>query len=361
MTSKRNGFRIATMATAASMGMLLSSCSGTSSTASSDAGGCNGNEVSVGITSSASDAPLYVAQDKGYFKDEGLSVKFVNFDSAADMVAPLGGGQLDVGAGAPSAGLYNAVSGGLDLRIVADKGSMPDNYGYMPLLVRKELYESGEITSVADLAGHKVAEPAEATATSSTLNTMLHSANMGYDDVQHEFIGFAEHPAAFQNGAIDAALTTEPSATVAEQQGSAVRLATPPEFYENQQLAVLLYSETFAADETEAAQCFMNAYLRGARVYVSAFEAGELSGKAGQEVSKMVTDATGLDPQLYEQITPNYVDPNGAVNVTSLQKDYRFFQQQGFLEASVEIGDIVDPSFARQATSELGKYNPRGS
>lgn len=358
MFSKPNALRIPVAA--ATTVLLLSACSGTGSTAAAG-GGCKGNKVSVGITSSASDAPLYIAQDKGYFKDEGLSVKFVSFDSAADMVAPLGSGQLDVGAGAPSAGLYNAVAGGLDLRIVADKGSMPDHYGYMPLLVRKDLYQSGKVTSIEDLKGLKVAEPAEATATSSTLNTMLQSAGMGYNDVKHVFIGFDDQPAAFQNGSIDAALTTEPSATVAEQQGSAVRIATPPEFYNNQQLAVLLYSETFASDESEAAQCFMNAYLRGAREYDSAFDAGKLSGKQGEQVSQIVTDATGLDPALYQQITPNYVDPDGSVNMASLQKDYTFFKQQGFLEGSVDLSGIVDDSFAKQATKELGKYDPAGS
>lgn len=360
MTSKPKGLRIPAAAIVAATGILASACAGGGSSASGE-GGCDGNEVSVGITSSASDAPLYIARDKGYYKDEGLSVKFVPFDSAADMVAPLGGGQLDVGAGAPSAGLYNAVAGGLGLRIVADKGSMPESYGYMPLLIRTELYESGEITSVEDLEGHKVAEPAEATATSSTLSTMLQSAGLSYNDVEHEFIGFDEHAAAFQNGAIDAALTTEPSATVAEQQGGAVRLATPPEFYENQQLAVLLYGETFAADEAKSAQCFMNAYLKGARDYVSAFDDGKLAGEAGAEITRIVTDATGLDPQLYKQITPNYVDPDGEVNMDSLEKDYTFFEQQGFLDGSVDISEIVDPSFAERATAELGRYSPDGS
>jgi hypothetical protein len=39
------------------------------------------------------------------------------------MVAPLGSGELDVGGGTVSAGLYNAVARGINLKVVADQAS----------------------------------------------------------------------------------------------------------------------------------------------------------------------------------------------------------------------------------------------
>src|SRR5215469_1463263 len=65
--------------------------------------------VTVGAASTLSDAPIYIADQKGFFRAEGLNVKVVNFRSAADMVAPLGTGELDAGAGSAGASLYNAV------------------------------------------------------------------------------------------------------------------------------------------------------------------------------------------------------------------------------------------------------------
>src|SRR5437868_3372150 len=96
-------------------------------------------EVSVGTASSISDGPIYIAENKGYFREEGLNVKTVEFTSATYMVAPLGAGQLDVGGGAPSAGLYNAVARGIKLKIVADKASSQPGYGVNQILVRKDL------------------------------------------------------------------------------------------------------------------------------------------------------------------------------------------------------------------------------
>src|SRR5712691_1768948 len=78
--------------------------------------------VRVGIANTSSDVGFFIADKKGYFNQEGIQVLFTDFESAAKMVAPLGSGQLDVGGGASSAGLYNAVARGINIKIVADKG-----------------------------------------------------------------------------------------------------------------------------------------------------------------------------------------------------------------------------------------------
>src|SRR5262249_7592737 len=54
-------------------------------------------------------AGVYVAMDEGYFAEQGISLDLTTFDSAANMVAPLGTNQLEAGGGAMSAGLYNAI------------------------------------------------------------------------------------------------------------------------------------------------------------------------------------------------------------------------------------------------------------
>src|SRR5262249_13550058 len=86
--------------------------------------------VHVGTVNQASDAGLYVAIDKGYFAELGLKVELVTFTSAATMIAPLGSGELDVGGGAVSAGLWNADLRKIGVRAVADKGSTRAGWSY---------------------------------------------------------------------------------------------------------------------------------------------------------------------------------------------------------------------------------------
>jgi NitT/TauT family transport system substrate-binding protein len=58
----------------------------------------------VGIVNAVSDAGFFIAEKRGYFRQEGLEVTFTSFNSAARMIAPLGDGHLDVGGGTVSAG-----------------------------------------------------------------------------------------------------------------------------------------------------------------------------------------------------------------------------------------------------------------
>src|ERR1041384_3283258 len=102
----------------------------------------NAQTVTVGVAAATSDAPIYIADKKGFFKAEGLDVKVTNFKSASDMVAPLGTGQLDAGAGSASAGLYNAVARGIRIKIVADKASSTPGYSGTKVIVRKDHVDS---------------------------------------------------------------------------------------------------------------------------------------------------------------------------------------------------------------------------
>ena len=326
-------------------------------TAASGATSCVGVEVEAGITNSLSDALLFIAQDKGYFAEEGLEVKLRPFKSAGEMVPYLAAGHLAVGAGAPSAGFYNGIARDIDIKIVADKGQLVTHHDYMPLLVRKELVDSGKVSSVKDLEGLRVAEPAPGTATSSTLAALLEHEGLGYDDVSHSFLGFPDHVAALQNGSIDAALTTEPAATKAQQSGAAVKLADSTTVYNNQQLAVLLYSGDFPKEQAEAAQCFMNAYTQAARDYSAAVEGGRWTGEGADEIATIIADHIKSEPEAVKQTVPSFVNPDASLNIESLKKDYDFFVKQGLFTGTshIDFDSLVDTSFVDEAAQAASK------
>ncbi len=317
--------------------------------------------VRVGIVNSSADAGFFLADKKNYFRDEGLAVSFTAFDSAAKMIAPLGVGQLDVGGGSPSAGLFNAIARGINIKIVADKGSMPPGYGYLKLLVRTDLVDSGRYKGLKDLKGMKMAGAGIGTAATSTTNEILKKGGVRTADVERVFLGFPQHVMALQNKAVDAALTTEPSATKAVQSGAAVNVLGGDEAYPNQQLAVVLYSGMFIRERSDVARRFMRAYLRGVRDYNDALKDGKLAGANATEVISILTEYTLIkDPEVYRVITPNGCNPNGRVNIASLEKDFQYFKEQGLIQGNVTSGQAVDNSFAETAVKELGPYARAG-
>jgi len=317
--------------------------------------------VRVGMTNSSSDAPLFIADKKGYFKQEGLSVTLTPFDSAVKMVAPLGTGQLDVGAGSPSAGFYNSAARGINIKIVADKSSSPPGYGYSPLLVRKDLVDSGKFKSFKDLKGLKVAGAAIGTAPDAILNEALKKGGLKYSDVEVVYMGFPQHVLALQNGAVDASVTTEPSATRAVQIGAAVRFQNNDVIYPDQQIAVLLYGGKFIKDSPDTAKKFMRAYIKAVRDYNDALKDGKLAGPNADEIIAILTEYTAIkDPNVYKTIVPHGCNPDGKINEASLKKDFEFYKSLGLIEGNVTIEQTVDGSFADAVVKELGPYKPKG-
>ena len=316
--------------------------------------------VRVGIVNASSDAGFYIADKKGYFREEGLSVTFTPFDSAAKMVAPLGAGQLEVGGGSASAGLYNAVARGINIKIVADKGSTPPGYGFQPLLVRKDLVDSGRYKSLKDLKGMKIAGSAPGSASTSTLNEALKKAGLKYTEVERVFMGFPQHVLALQNKAIDAAMTTEPSATKAVQSGAAVRVMGDDEIYPYHQLAVVLYSGDFVKTNPDAAKRFMRAYLRAVRDYNDALKDGKLAGPNAEGIIATLTEYTSVkDRAVYRSISTHGCNPNGRVHEPSLRNDLQFFKDERQIEGKVSVEDALDNSFVEAVLKELGPYQPK--
>jgi NitT/TauT family transport system substrate-binding protein len=315
--------------------------------------------VTVGATASFSDAPIYIADRLDYFRAQGLTVKVVNFRSAADMVAPLGAGQIEVGAGSASAGLYNAVARGIRIKIVADKASSPPGYGATKILVRKDHVESGRYKSPIDLKGMKFAMNAPGVSNTSTLNSLLKSVGLRYSDVETVDLPLPDHVAALKNKSVDASASVEPGPALAVGNGDAVVIRSDDEILPNHQIAVLLYSEEFARRNVEAAKGFMRAYIRAVRFYNGALKDGRLAGANADQVIAILADATPVkNRDIYKMITPTGMNPDGRINKASLVYDLAFYTEQGLVKGIVNLDDAVDSSFVEAALAELGYYRP---
>ncbi|MDF2117299.1 ABC transporter substrate-binding protein [Roseiarcaceae bacterium H3SJ34-1] len=312
--------------------------------------------IKVGVIGAISDAGFYIADKKGYFKDEGLSVEIVDFRDSAQMVALLGTGQLDVGAGAPSASLYNSVARGIDIRAVADKGSMPKDYGYTVLVVRKELVDDGRYKSIKDLRDLKLGSQTPGGAATALLDRGLKKAGLTFKDMEIAYMGHPQLALAIDSAAIDAAFITEPNATNAVRLGRSVKVMRGDEVYPDQQLAVVLYAGRFAK-QTATARKFMVAYLRGVRLYNDALSHGRMAGpRANEVISILAASADVHVPEVYREIVPAGCNPDGKMNVASMQADLDMLRDQGLVTEDVKASQLVDASFAEAAVAHLGSY-----
>jgi NitT/TauT family transport system substrate-binding protein len=314
-------------------------------------------DLKVGVVGTTSDAPFFIAEAKGYYKDEGLTVNFIRFDSAAKMVVPLGSGELDAGGGATSSALYNAATRGVNIKIVADKGRTSRGHAFEAFLVRKDLYDAGKVRSFRDLKGLRVAVNSNANSEAVLLDLALKAGGLTIKDIDPAYLGFPQQPAGFQNGALDAAIVAEPFITYMLRQGTAVKLIGVDEYAPDFQNAVTLYGADFAKRKPEAAKSFMRALVRAMRFYNDALKDARLAGPNAPEViAIMVKYAALKDAATYREIISHGVDPDGGVNVASLKQSWQYFRDSGQIDGSVTVDDVLDLSFVKAAVASLGPY-----
>ncbi len=317
----------------------------------SSAGYAN-DKVKVSVYQSVSDAGIYIANDRGYFKAENIDIDLIQLDAVSSVVTALASGQVDVAGGAPSAAIYNAFRQGIGIRIVADKGSMRKGAGYLGLVIRKAV--EGEIKGIDDLKGRKVAWTGYGSGTTNdvALDRMLAKSTLKESDLALQNLTFGDSMAALASGSVDAAYLIEPLMQSAEQRSIGKLLLTGDQIYLNQQVAVLLYSSDFCG-HADVAQRFMNAYLKGVRDYNDAF----VKNKDRAAVVDILSKNTNVKkPELYAKMVMPGLDPNGAVNVAGMTSDMDWFFARGFLKEKVDVSKVVDGTFKDNAVKRLGSY-----
>ncbi len=311
--------------------------------------------VKVGVANTLNDATLYIAQDRGYFREAGVEVEFVDFDSGGRMIAPLGAGQIDVGSGAISAGLYNAIERGVGIRIVADRGRTAPGFLYQTLVVRKELVDSGRVKTLADLKGLKFAAAAPGVTSLSVLNQAMIAGGHTYEDAEKVYLAFPQQVVAMRNGAIDFSTLIEPFGSEAVNQGSGVRWINTEDFYPGNIIGVIFFGEKMAAERPEMGRRFIGAYLRAVRDFVDASRDGKLDGPGADSIVSTIISHFKVSEAMVRGMYVQAINPNGGVTADELRKDWVFFRDQGLIKGSTPIEKIVDMSFVDAALKDIGK------
>ena len=304
-------------------------------------------------------APLFVADVRGYFAEAGIQLEITTTPGGAEPLAPLARDELDVVMGGTGAGFFNYAArnieteGDPNFRIVS-VAHIERPPVTTPLVVSAERFESGDITSVADLEGARVSINAAGAGTEYWLYRALEQGGLTMDDIELIAVGFADVPAALNSEAedrVDAAMLGEPIAANAENAGLIARLST--DFLEEFQGTFVYMSNSFVTEDRDVAVRFMGAFLRGAR---------DLQDPAAWEEEDIVahlSEATlGYSEAILELFAFPYFDPNGTVSVEDIDLMQQYFLEQGALayEEPLVIEDLIDASIAEDAVAEIGEY-----
>jgi NitT/TauT family transport system substrate-binding protein len=304
--------------------------------------------TSVGVTAS----PLFIGIERGYFRELGLDVEAIPFNSAAEMFNPIAASQIDVASVDTGAGIFNALARGLELRFVADSGHVEAGRSTTWWVVRKDLYDNGSIRELSDLRGKVISPVAKGSTVDAQVHRALALAGLRPDDVDLQYVTFPDIPPALANKVLDSGILTEPLATAAIEQGIAHRWKGMHEIFGPIHGTFLTYAPAVITQRQEVGRRYMVAYLRGVRDFQDAFE----GGKDQDAVIAILTKHTNIkDPAVYKKIVVPAIDPNGQMIVQSVRELQQWFVDNGYVPTPVTVDEYFDSSFADYALSILGR------
>jgi NitT/TauT family transport system substrate-binding protein len=307
--------------------------------------------VKMAETPGSSNAGVYIALARGYFRDEGLDVTLETFDSGERAIPALATNQVDVAGIGVSAGLFNALARSLPIKIVGGLSYNEPGYSSTGFLVRKDLIDSGRVRDYPDLRGLKISLTGQTSASRAEFSRALEFGGLTEADVETVFVPSGDVPLALSGGAIDAGFTNEPFIARAVQLGAAVRWKGADDIYPGHQLTVLLAGPDFVQQHPEAVTRWLAAYVRGAREYATIIKGG------GDRpwLYQVLTEYTPIkDVNVYAAVTPSGIHPDAGLNIASLESDQELWAAQGFVPQRADLAAAIDLQYLDAAVARLG-------
>jgi NitT/TauT family transport system substrate-binding protein len=312
--------------------------------------------VKVAETAAIAYAPVYVAEARGYYREQGIELEYQNVAGGADAVPLLARGDVDLNLASISAGTFNAFERGLSIKIVAPMGILPLHDSSLPLLARKELIDNGTLKSVSDLRGRKVAVNTKGAIVEYLLTKVLEQNGMALRDVEETPLPFPDHANALATGAIDASITAEPFATRALDLGSATKWVA--EIAPGKMTTVVMYGGEFIGQRPDVARRWMLATMRGVRD-IQGPELGVLYPEKFYTPENLAVfeKKIGVSAQVIRDQVPYTWDPDLVVQTDFILDQERVHIQNGVLQLAQPIPAerVVDTTFVDAARQQLGQ------
>jgi NitT/TauT family transport system substrate-binding protein len=162
-------------------------------------------KIKVAMLPTMDAVPLYLAQDEGLFKQEGLEVETVNAASGSDTVAKLVSGAVDFAFSSYTPFFAAKENSNADIKLVADATS--SNPGYA---VVATMPNSQTVKNIRDLGGKRIAITAKFTMSHLLVASQLKVNGIDPDGVKWVEMPFPKMADALAKNQVDAALLVEP-------------------------------------------------------------------------------------------------------------------------------------------------------
>lgn len=283
-------------------------------------------KLRVGILPISETLGAVVAEQKGFFKEEGLEVELTKFQSGAAAVPVLQSGRLDISF-SNTVSTLQAIEQGIDLIILAPAAVVRKD---PPDTATAVITRKGEISSLKQLEGKRIATNVVNSTAWLHVVALLEKHGVDRSKVRFVEVPFPQMNDALLNGQVDAIGQVDPFRTVlmagdkAEVLGWAYNETAP-----RTDLTQYVALRPWVEKNRDAAVRFARAVRKGA-AYINSNEA---------EAREINQAFTGLNPALKDKVMLSELGT--AVNVEGLKHTMKMMEKFGLLKSPVDVSDRV--------------------
>jgi NitT/TauT family transport system substrate-binding protein len=305
-------------------------------------------KAKVGVLRLSSSAPVFIAQDKGYFKDAGLDVDLKFFDAAQPIAVATASGDIDFGVTAFTAGLYNLAGKGV-VKVIGGMSREKAGFPLIGYFASNNAYAAG-LKSPKDLAGKRIAVTQVGSSFHYSLGLLADKYGFKLSDVKVlPLQSLSNAAAALKGETVDAALLPVSTARKLMDDNGAKLLGwvgdeTP------WQLGAVFASPKSLANKALVTK-LLGALQRADREYHDVILAQVKDGDAPiNEATKPLLEIIAKYTNLpVEQVVGNcaYVDPDGKLDVKNVANQINWLQGQGFVDKGFDVDTIIAKDYVK--------------
>src|SRR6202142_4113268 len=305
-------------------------------------------KAKIGVLRLSSSAPVFIAQDKGYFRDAGLDIELKFFDAAQPIAVATTSGDVDFGITAFTAGLYNLAGKGT-LKVIGGMSREKAGYPLIGYFASNNAYAAG-LKTPKDLAGKRVAVTQVGSSFHYSLGLLADKYGFKLAEVKVlPMQSLSNAAAALKGETVDAALLPASTARKLIDDGGARLLGwggdeTP------WQLGAVFASPKTLADKPLVTK-LLAALARADREYHDVILAAVKDGKAPindktKPLLEIIAKYTNLP---VEQVVGNcaYIDPDGKLDVKNVANQIEWLQAQGFVDKGFTADAIIAKDYVK--------------
>ena len=311
------------------------------------AGSSRAEEVRIGVLPLASSGPIFIAAEKGYFKDAGLEPKLVFFQAAQPVAVAVVSRDIDFGVTAFTAGFF-ALAGKGGITVIGAQSREEPGYRLIAYVAGGKAYDAG-FKRPADFPGKRIAITQTGSSFHYSLGLLadkLHVPMTAVELVAVQSMG--NMASAVEGNQVDGALMPASVAIPLAERGKAHILGwvgdeTP------WQLGALFTSPRTIAERRATVEKFVAAYRRGTRTYFDQLLAKDAGGKVtgGPERAAILAIIAKYVNETPEQVAKSvaFIDPDGRLLTADVFHQVAWYQAQGLLDQGIDAKSFLDLSF----------------